>query len=226
MLDARGNVDRNVRWSLADVLHFNIDVQSDDATLHVRVPSGLKPSLRIATKSGDVTLPEMSLAKAELQTLSGDVEIGRLTAQALRVATMSGDLAARDGIDAAGIRVETASGQISIARAKGALDVRTLSGDVDLGAAGSVIVATTSGDVRVDLDSVSGEVEGRSVSGDIRMRVRRDASVSVEMSTRSGEIRSDFGGGSGDGRLSYEPAGAQHRVSLDSTSGDLSLMAL
>jgi hypothetical protein len=230
VLDARGDVTKNVSWTLADVLRFNVTTESDDSTLHVRIPASLVPALVVSTRSGDVRLPALELAKAEVRTLSGDVTLDRLAAASLDVETTSGDLSARLPVEAARIKIETTSGSVDMPHAKGALDVRSTSGDVGLGASGSVRAVTTSGDLHIDLEAIDGEVSASSISGDVRVRMRKDAPVAVELRTRSGDIDSDFGAGRTDGpaggSLSYAPAGAEHKVEIDTTSGDVSLTAL
>ena len=153
-------------------------------------------AVEVASTSGDVTVDEC--ASLQLRTASGDARVGSVPGR-VRHGSASGDLwIGRAGGD---VTARTASGDLTIDESCCDVSAGTASGDVAIGRAngGSVQIRTMSGDVEVgvvpglrvwlDLSSVSGRMnsqlpdddgggEGpaqlslnlRSVSGDLRIR--------------------------------------------------------
>ncbi len=86
-------------------------------------------SLKADSASGDVSVREVEGA-ATVRTASGDVSV-RQCAGFLSAALVSGDLVVDDA--AAGLTVNTVSGEVAVhAAGGGAIEVRTVSGDVQL----------------------------------------------------------------------------------------------
>jgi hypothetical protein len=150
----------------------------------------------LTSASGDITVEQC--AALQLRTASGDTRIGRVAGR-VTAGSASGDLR----VDvAAGLTSRTASGDVSAEEVSGDVSVTTASGDVSLGRVGegAVDVKTVSGDCEVgvvpglrvwmDLSSISGRMDSqlteddgaagdgpaqlsltlRSVSGDLRIR--------------------------------------------------------
>ena len=137
----------------------------------------------------------------------------RVTVQAphgstLAVRSAAADLSARGRYaDAA---VQSAAGDVAVDEVDNRLDVRAVSGDVKVQrVGGDADVTTVSGDMRIDevggnvrWDTVSGEVaiaaiggatiDAHSVSGDMRLGVRRGSSVFLDVRTMSGETSSEL----------------------------------
>lgn len=108
---------------------------------------------------------------------------------------------------AAALRVKAVNGDIECREAVGRLECRTINGDITLGnigqadigstngditvdqASGSVAVADVNGDVTIGLLTVGGDsVTIRNVHGDIGCRLADDASATIEVSTRVGDV--------------------------------------
>ncbi|HEU0131143.1 MAG TPA: DUF4097 family beta strand repeat-containing protein [Mycobacteriales bacterium] len=165
----------------------------------VRLPHG--SDLRVTTASADVRA-NGRFGEVRGKTASGDVSVG----QAERV------------------RVESASGDLRVDEVDGDADLKSVSGDVSAGRIGGTLSGTVvSGSLRVDsverggsANAVSGDVdlgsvrEGevalRTVSGDVTIGVREGSRVHVDVTTVSGDLRSDLDlsdepGSAGDGPL-------------------------
>jgi DUF4097 and DUF4098 domain-containing protein YvlB len=151
-----------------------LDAGTASADIVVR---GRLGAVDVRTASGDVTI-ETAEQATEVKTASGAVEVRSLRA-AGSVNTMSGDVTV--GETGAGLSVNTMSGDVKIERAaSGAIQVRSMSGDVRAGIArGATLFVdanSASGDVRSEL-SVTGaapeggpadvELRATSMSGDI-----------------------------------------------------------
>jgi hypothetical protein len=137
-------------------------------SVHVTAPTA--SGIRIQSQSADITLTGRS-ERLEARTASGDVRVEEVTDRSV---------------------VQTASGAVWIA-ATGHCDVRTASGDIQVnGISVAAVVHSTSGDIK--LDNTTGNINARSVSGDIQLM---DAtSGSVELVTVSGDVQVGIHAGS------------------------------
>jgi hypothetical protein len=164
--------------------------------IEVRVPDG--SDLAFRTVSADVSATGR-LGDVRGKTASGDVTVE--TAAGVRVDSASGDIRAGDVTN--DVTVKTASGDITLGHVGGAIDANVVSGDLRIRAADNgASVGAVSGDV--ELTAVArGDVELRTVSGDVVVGVRQGARVHVDVTTVSGDLRSDVpleeteGGGDG-----------------------------
>jgi hypothetical protein len=155
--------------------------------------SGTLCGLTVNGASGDV-LAELVDGDASVKLASGDIRFGAVTGEA---------------------RVRTASGEVTVAQA-GTLDAVTANGNLTLGTVGSRLHAkTVSGDVHV-ADASAGTVEATTTSGHITVAVRRGTGVHLELSSVSGEIRSELPVDD-----SPQQAGAGLELHLRSISGNV-----
>jgi hypothetical protein len=152
------------------------------------------------------------------------------------------DLTVPEGVR---VIVRSTSGDIRMTGSKGAVDARTVSGDVEVSdASDRVILETVSGEVKasrlrgdIDLSSTSGGVELDDVEGNVRVEstssdviVTRARVRQIDASTVSGDVEYDgtiegtgtyeFNSHSGDIILSI-PTNTSARFSVETYSGDL-----
>jgi len=166
--------------------------------VEVRVPHD--SALSFTTASADVAA-DGRLAAVRGRTASGDVRVS--DAQTVRLESASGDLRVESVRGEAGLR--SASGDIDLGTVAGPVEASVVSGDLRVrAAAGAATLSAVSGDV--SLGSVAGDVEVRTVSGDATVGVPRGTRVHVDVSTVSGDLRSEVEldeapGGGGDGPL-------------------------
>jgi hypothetical protein len=158
--------------------------------VRVRCPEGSRLAAR--TRSADVEA-RGRLESAEVKTASGDVQIEQLEREA-NVQTASGDVE----IDRAGtVAVNTASGDATIGHCLGDLKANLVSGDLTVRTADGVVEShTVSGDQRLETVGPA-PATANSVSGDVLVRVRRGATVWLDVRSISGDTESelDLGGG-------------------------------
>jgi DUF4097 and DUF4098 domain-containing protein YvlB len=152
----------------------------------VRCPEGSLVSVK--SKSADV-LSRGTIGGLSVQTASGDVEVDRVLG-GVTVKSASGDVEAREVHGA--VSIQTASGDAEIDVVHGAVTIATASGDVRIGEAyDNVSTNTVSGDQ--DHGAVmTGHVAAHSVSGDVRIGVRRGSRVYLDCNTVSGETSSEL----------------------------------
>jgi DUF4097 and DUF4098 domain-containing protein YvlB len=178
--------------------------------VRMRVPSSSR--LGVRTRSADVVARGL-LESADVKSASGDVELEQVERDA-RVQSASGDVSIEL---AGGVAVDTASGDVTVGHCAGRLRANLVSGDLVLRRAdGPVEAHSVSGDQR--LESVGpATVVADSVSGDVVVRVRRGATVWLDVRSISGETQSELEVGDG------PPADADEVMELrvNTVSGDV-----
>jgi hypothetical protein len=219
-------------------------------TIQVTLPPHCR--LEVHTASGDVVLDgdQVLSEPVRVETSSGDVRVaggvGRLV-----VETASGDVRVTGG-DVDGVEAQTASGDVEVRTAVRRVQVDTASGDLRLDRLlGELSVHTASGDVRATWREAGNATRAvvSTASGDVTLRLPRDASITGKVSTSSGHIRSDFPGSFGRRERTFtlggqggsadapaggadeestperrpEPSGAAAKVEVETSSGDITL---
>ncbi len=205
---------------------------SGDGALQVTVTVPLASSLHLKTGSADITVAG-SVSTTKVKSGSGNLSLADLTGPAV-LDTGSGDIAVE--VANAELRIKSGSGDIRVGHAESSVAVSTGSGDVELGTTnGPTAVKTGSGDLTVvdsradvALTTGSGDLvigtanRGRltfkGASGNIRVGIPAGVPVWTDVSTVSGEIRSNLVGAG-------EPKDGQDHVELraKTVSGDVVL---
>ena len=160
-------------------------------SLHARItiPEGARLDADVA--AADIDAP-IRFREAQIRSASGDIRLGDVTGPA-SVHTASGDLQLGD-VDG-DLSAATASGDVRIGDVGGTATVRTASGDVAVGSlGGDARVRSVSGDVAVR-ELTSGDIDVASTSGDLDLRVAPGLQIHLDVSSVSGDLRSDLGGG-------------------------------
>lgn len=168
-----------------------------DPQLRVEVTVPHDSALAFTTASADVRATGR-YAEVRGRTASGDVTLTE--AASVRIETASGDLRVDDM--RSGGRLHAVSGDIHVGQVSGDVDVNAVSGDIDLAAVtqGAVEVRSVSGDVTVGVPpGVRVHVDVTTVSGDLTSEVDlNDApagddtagpSVAIRGKTVSGDLR-------------------------------------
>jgi DUF4097 and DUF4098 domain-containing protein YvlB len=181
----------------------------DSYDVTVRTPAGT--DLEIKTASADVNV-EVALGSLKASLASGDIRVGDVEGDA-SVEAASGDV----GLGEVGgnLGVSTASGDVVLLRADGRVVLNTASGEVRLGSVLAALSASTqSGDFEVE-HYEGDDLECNSTSGDVRIGLPSGRTLEVDLSTVSGDIRSDFSPEEGDV--------ATARLRVKTVSGDIAL---
>jgi Putative adhesin len=156
-------------------------------TVTVRAPAG--SSLELRSDSGDITATGPA-GRVGVHTGSGDVALDRADGPA-DVHTGSGAL--RLGPMLGGLQARSGSGEIEVSSVGGPSKLTTGSGDIWLGSVQSDVQARSgSGDLTV-ADAACGDVTLTTGSGDVRIGVRAGTVAMVDLTSGSGEARSELG---------------------------------
>ncbi|GAB3687468.1 DUF4097 family beta strand repeat-containing protein [Angustibacter aerolatus] len=155
--------------------------------------SGLLETLRAAVQRDDraeVTVQVPRGTAVRISTVQADGLLHGLHAAA-SVRTVSGELVV-DGVHGP-VESHTISGRIDVRDQHGPLRGNTVSGSLTVSAAElpSLSVKTVSGELVVDLASAPSEVELKSVSGDLVVRIPGPAGYRLEARSVSGQVVAD-----------------------------------
>jgi DUF4097 and DUF4098 domain-containing protein YvlB len=172
-----------------------VDIEASLASTDLTVEVGVT-DLQVNVASGDVRTRRV-LRDASVKSASGDVEIDEVAGK---------------------LRITSASGDVSVGVVGGDAGCSTASGDITLGVVtGDVATKSASGDVDID-DFRGGELRGKTVSGDMKVGLRKGVQVDVDLQTLSGRIHLPS---------HASPAEAQDRaavrISFKSVSGNFEL---
>ncbi|HEV2784196.1 MAG TPA: DUF4097 family beta strand repeat-containing protein [Actinophytocola sp.] len=152
----------------------------------VRAPAGSHVTARSGAASISVT---GTAGRLDLHSGSGEINAERADGAA---SVQSGSGAVRLGAMPAGLRARTGTGDVEVSAVGGPTSLHTGSGDVWLGAvSGDVMARTGSGDLTV-ADATSGQIELQTGSGAIRIGVRKGSPAEVDLSSATGEARSEL----------------------------------
>ncbi len=223
----------------------------DTGRLELDLPQGYDGGIRFVSASGDVTVPgDVRWQEVSLQSTSGDIRLdGTLDCASARIKSTSGTLRLSGDVRSSGaLELSSLSGDVRTQALTGqTVEVSSTSGDVSLGdvTAERYVLRCTSGNIRANslsgggslsntsggidaaLLELTGDVEARSTSGSVSLRVQKGLSFLVEASVTSGSIRSGFALPVSDSRGRHASGtigdNARWRLSLSSTSGDISL---
>ena len=161
----------------------------------VTAPTGSTVTARAG--SADVTV-DGGAARLDATTGSGELRVQRCEGPA-EVRTGSGDV--RLGSVVGALRARTGSGGVDVTALDGAGTVHTGSGDVRIGAVSDDLQARTgSGDLTVG-DATAGQLELTTGSGQLRVGIHTGVLAEIDVSSGSGQARSElpFGAPPGDG---------------------------
>jgi DUF4097 and DUF4098 domain-containing protein YvlB len=182
------------------------------ARLNIEIRTPLGSALTAVTAAADVDC-RGELSDVDIKTASGDAAVERATGSVM-CKTASGDIQAGqvDGkLDA-----QSASGDVRVDRVGGPAKVGSASGNLEIVSAGSNVSANSaSGDIAVGAPR-RGEVQAKTASGDVTLRVPTGTGVWLDLSTMSGAARSDLGGGA-------EAGSADLTVRVRTMSGDIEI---
>ena len=160
---------------------------------------------------------------AQIRTMNGDIDVAELQG-VVDLNSTNGDITAT--AIGNGLRAETINGGIELNEISGSLDLHSINGEISLsdGQVSSGTVKNTNGDI--DLWGVSGALTVETVNGDVVVRLPEDSSFTLDATTISGEIDSDFE--LQDGRetrstLAGTTGSGGPRLEIETISGDISI---
>lgn len=204
--------------------------RGSDTRFEVTVPLGARVFAK--SQSGDISI-RGTRGEVEVSAQSGDIRVEDVNGR-LDVKSFSGEVTAAN--ITGDVDITTQSGDLTLTDIRGNVEISNTSGDISMkGVTAKLVRAkTTSGDVVYDgtIDP-GGRYELVSHSGDVRLRIPREASAQLTVSTWNGEIDSDFPitlkpgehgiGASNSKRFTFEIGGGSARITAETFSGDVTV---
>lgn len=174
--------------------------------VEILVPASFVGRLSAKTASGNIDAEGLALnEELELSSVSGDIFVREMMATVTDLSTTSGNITVRDMVSGEN-DLSTVSGEIRTDNMTGNMEMDSVSGDMQTtGGSGTVNAHSTSGNIRVE--GFQGKYDFSTVSG----------TVYAEGSDGYGRASST----SGD--ITIELAKVSGEISMDSTSGEVTL---
>jgi DUF4097 and DUF4098 domain-containing protein YvlB len=191
-------------------------------------------SASFRSRSGELLLSNLHVGhNLTVESASGDVELRNANVgQSVAVRTQSGDVSI-DSIRAAGVKVESVSGDLSltgISAVDGGVTFKSVSGDIVAKLLQTVVLSSSSISGDIDLSFAApftGNLNASTISGDLSVKLLQDSDARVEMSTQSGSIESilqlDQQVINGTRFMSGTLATGHGNITLQSVSGDVTV---
>jgi hypothetical protein len=156
-----------------------------------------------------------TLAALAFRSGAGDLRFDDVTGD-VQLSCASGDIEGRSVGGHLGFK--GAAGDIEVGSVGNGLTVRSASGDINIGRLeGTSLITVGSGDI--ELRQVGpGSVDARAISGDMHVGVRQGLGVWLDVSSRSGDVRSTL---ETTRRGDAEPDIPQLELTLNTVSGDI-----
>jgi DUF4097 and DUF4098 domain-containing protein YvlB len=133
----------------------------------------------------DVFVVAPASSSLTVKTISGDVSILGAVGEAA-VSSISGNVSASDSCDV--LDVKTTSGDVTTGEVRDHLKCRSVSGDVKcVSTATTTEINSASGDITL-LANHPGDINVKSVSGDVKIRVARGLAVDINGNSVSGDL--------------------------------------
>ncbi len=196
------------------------------ADVELTLPQRFWDLLQISTTSGDVDIGDgLEAGKLAIKTTSGDASFGGVKCSEISFHSASGDLEC-DGT-AGEVYAESSSGDLTLEGVFGSVRAGTASGDVELsGSIHTLRCSSASGDVTVETDVPPDQLDISSKSGDCDVTMPGGQGFTLQFSTVSGDLDTDFPlvgpVGSRSGEAMYLDGGGK-TFHISSVSGDISL---
>ena len=234
------------RRILFGLITVALDLHGEE-TLRLRVPPAALKSLQLHTVAGNILLSEVTAPDIQCASTSGDVRLSGVDGShsTVNLSTTSGDIFLQEGIVAQEMKCTSISGEVNGSVSTQSLHLSTTSGDVEMQIhAENLYLATRSGDIDVKGQAIKGQV--RTISGDVEMDLVSDelqvASISgdveaagscrnLNLATTSGDLELNLStttlsatSVSGDVQLHVMPNLPIQQVSVNTTSGDVSIL--
>ncbi len=195
------------------------------ARIEVILPPNVRPDLSTSSGTLLVNGEFPDTRPLRLRAATGDTEFGGWAPE-VEARSTSGDIVLRASRAIDKLMARSSGGSVELTG--GARNVRcdTSSGDVHLsGLLGAAGIATTSGNVvvRFDVLATGDQVRIETGSGRVRVTLPPGCKPGGELTTTTGDIRSDFPGKSDPNATKLSLSGAGPKVFITSSSGRIDL---
>ncbi len=161
------------------------------ADVELTLPRRYWEFIQLSTVNGDVEAEDLEAGRLSLKTASGDVNLQDVSCHELAFKSASGDLECTGS--AGSVQAETASGDVKLDGTFGSVRAATASGDLDIcGSVREIRCSSASGDVEIASDAMPEQLEVSSKSGDCEITMPDGEGFTLQFSTVSGDLDTNF----------------------------------
>lgn len=204
---------------------------SEDLALDVYVPKTVFKQARINAGSGSITIDNLQSDDLIVKTISGRIQARLLAGGRISAETASGSIAL-ESVRANDFSAKSVSGSIRISQIEAVhASAETASGSVVLDRfSGELDTRSISGDIEVTFAKLAADVRVKNTSGHIMLSLPADASFKLDAGSVSGEVHCAFPITSTDAHSGKELtgtiAGGSHLLSARTISGEVEIEKL
>lgn len=192
--------------------------------LTLTVPEALSfDNVVIRAASAEIEAVNLAAETLSVSTASGNMDIN-CAANTISLNSASGDIQLDQKDKAGEVSIDTASGRIdaNLSRVDTA-SLESASGKIQVTAVSvnSISAKSTSGAVSCELEATPSECKLHAVSGEVTLNLPDDSDFTANISTTSGDFKSDFALKK-DGSTYICGSGSAH-IDIETTSGDVAI---
>jgi lia operon protein LiaG len=195
----------------------------------------------------DIYLPDSYTKEIKMRTSSGNVILGKFNVENFTYDASSGNLTGENFASKTS-RIETSSGNVKLSRFGGDLELKTSSGDASIeyslestkanittssgrinlmNFTGDLDSRAQSGDIKVDYAVFNNKVNMKSSSGEVQITLPIDSQFGINVSTSSGDIRTDFSvaqsGKIDEDNLQGTVGNSSNQITINTSSGNVKI---
>lgn len=209
--------------------HGNHHSDEDDAALTLRVPKGAR--IIADTVSADIGVTGVR-GEQSLQSVSGEVQTQAFDAP-VKATAVSGEIIVTGNGGNSNVSTENVSGSSTVSGVKGSYSGEVVSGEIHatIGSADRVELNSVSGDIDLGVElTPTSRLDLESVSGTIGVRIKPPVNADFDIESFSGDIENCFGQKARDtskytpgSELNYTEGKGGARVEIQTLSGEISI---
>lgn len=200
---------------------------SQDLKLDVQIPKAYSENLKIETTSANFNSDALNLKDFYFRSVSGDLINGLINCENAKISTTSGNIKF-NGKCGNNFEAKSVSGDLTCDfQGTNITTVSTTSGRIELkGLTGSLDSRSVSGDLKAEFWSFENDIRVSSTSGNSRIKLPADAQFNIDFKAVSGKISmEDFsakiiGSSSDDNKLKASVGDSSNDIVINSVSGD------
>jgi len=202
---------------------------ADDAILTLRVPKGAR--LKVDTVSAEITISGVR-GEQDLQSVSGEVGTQAFDAP-VTASSVSGEVTITGSGGKASVSTENVSGSSTVTGVRGEFRAEVVSGEIraTVAAAERLDVSSVSGEIEIDAElTPTARVEMESVSGSLTLRLKPPVNAEFDIESFSGDIENCFGQSARDtskytpgSELSFTQGSGGARIEMQTLSGEINV---
>ena len=217
-----GEVSTNKNRDIPSLVAYQ---SGDELRIEIIQPRTIFIGISVWRAKLDVYIPEDSIEALKIDTVSSDINVSNLKVGEFDYDGVSGDFKG-ESLFAEDINFNTTSGDFNLKSYTGDINIHVVSGDLVLEGGSmndNIELVTISGDIYIEQEDPS-NMDIRTTSGDVGIKISEDAGFYINANTVSGDIDNRFPieiTSSSRRSLEGTVGGGGKEIVVSTTSGDI-----